>query len=429
MSIGRNALPTPDRPPIRVWLQQRFGRVSRSGEVLPQIEGLRCLAILAVAFFHAEIFFSSKGGLTPAEAASRTPLSWIFQQGHVGVQLFFVISGFVLALPYCRAYLPEIVSKASRPSMRSYFVRRLSRLEPPYLVSLVLCYIGLIVRGRFDAGELLPNLLASSVYMHNLLFGGMSRVNGVAWSLEIELQFYVLLPFLATVLMLPRWRRRSGLGAMIAASLVVNLFVAPGTPANRSVIAFFHYFVTGVLLSDVVLSRQFPVQRSVWWDLAGCGALAATWTLSAHFEDPWIDALLLVAVSLLVYSAFSGRFLRSVFSWWPACLVGGMCYSIYLVHYPLISMIGGMLIPWRTETWSLDVVVFPILTVPLVCMASSGFYLLVERPTMASDWPTRAGGWLQKRVLAPMLTNYRWTTSTAPQARTMVGGTNTGEHA
>lgn len=371
---------------MRATLERRFGRVSRSGEVLPQVEGLRCLAIVAVVLFHAELFFSVKSGLSNADAASASVVSWVLQQGHVGVQLFFVISGFVLALPYCRAYLPELPRKAPPPSTRAYFVRRLSRLEPPYLVSLVLCYVGLVLRGRYGAGELLPHLLASSIYMHTVTFGSMSLVNGVAWSLEIELQFYVLLPLLASVLLLPMRRRRFMLGAMIVASLGMNFFIEPGTVANRSILAFLHYFVAGVLFADVVVAQGEIVARSVAWDVVGCVALAATWRLAAHYEDPRLDAALLLAISVVFLSAFFGRTSGTVLSWWPACLLGGMCYSIYLVHYPLISLIGGALLPFRSGHWAVDVLILPALTFVPVVFVSAMFYLAVERPTMAPNW-------------------------------------------
>src|SRR5690606_13995932 len=130
-----------------------------------------------------------EGGLT---ALAGNAISY----GNYGVQLFFVISGFILALPFARHHL----AGGRRVSIAGYFKRRALRLEPTYLINLAILHAAHVLIGaggvRADPGGLLPHLGVSAVYLHNMVYGESSAINGVAWSLEIEIQFYLLAPLL-----------------------------------------------------------------------------------------------------------------------------------------------------------------------------------------------------------------------------------------
>src|SRR6185436_17416816 len=124
-------------------------------------------------------------------------ISVLLEGGH-GVSFFFMISGFILALPFIKEKMPG----GSPVSLKKYYLRRLTRLEPPYLAALLLSFILLVlVKGQSFAG-LLPHLGASSVYMHNIIYNNPSSVLGVAWSLEVEVQFYILAPFLCFIFLI-----------------------------------------------------------------------------------------------------------------------------------------------------------------------------------------------------------------------------------
>ena len=90
-----------------------------------------------------------------------------------------------------------------------FFLRRLTRLEPPYLFNLLcLCLFGFLV-GTASFPDRLTNLLAGICYQHNQVFGAYNLINPAAWSLEVEFQFYLLAPILMMVFMIRRpWLRR-----------------------------------------------------------------------------------------------------------------------------------------------------------------------------------------------------------------------------
>jgi acyltransferase-like protein len=149
-----------------VTLDRLFDRLSRrtaSGRHIPEIDGLRFVAIGLVVAFHAELLLGVAIGRAdlgapfgqvihhasaPAPTRSWTVLAVL--QGRMGVELFFVISGFILALPFIAANL-----RGGRPvSLRAYYLRRLTRLEPPYLLALTGFLILALVTGAADRSVL-----------------------------------------------------------------------------------------------------------------------------------------------------------------------------------------------------------------------------------------------------------------------------------
>src|SRR5207302_4955600 len=138
-----------------------------------------------------------------------------------GVELFFGISGFILGVPFASRYLLN----APKVNLKQYFIRRLTRLEPPYFLALFAHAAMQSVVGHRTLSKLTPHLLASFVYMHNLIFGGFpGAVNGAGWSLEVEVQFYVLVPLLSLLFSITHAFVRRGviLAMMLAVGFLSN---------------------------------------------------------------------------------------------------------------------------------------------------------------------------------------------------------------
>ena len=166
--------------------------MTASGAFIPEIDGLRFIAIFAVAVFHlaAGLAIKSPAAYALSQNGFVGTIAW---HGFRGVELFFVISGFILALPFASHFLEG----RPRVSLGQYFLRRVTRLEPPYLLAMMLLFLlQTVVRGR-SAAQLWPHLCASLVYLHNLVYGTESPINNISWSLEIEIQFYLLVPLLS----------------------------------------------------------------------------------------------------------------------------------------------------------------------------------------------------------------------------------------
>lgn len=368
-------------------LLAHLSRRTTSGQFIPEIDGLRFVSIALVVFFHLCGYTVAKSSAIHFEGAADNFVALLGSTGHYGVQLFFVISGFVLALPFAKFRL----SSGPRPSLRAYYLRRLTRLEPPYIIAMLGIFFGATLFYGVSARALAPHLAASLVYLHNLIYGVGSSVNIVAWSLEVEVQFYLLAPFLAMVFVVTDARvRRLIIVAAIALLVLAQRASVFGNPRlSLALPNYLQLFLLGFLVADLYLvSWQTRSAHERIWD--GVGVLAwvgmfAVWMLVAK---PGAEFL---ALAFVIFCAtFRGRLLRAAFSNPWVTTIGGMCYSIYLLHYPLISALGRRTAPLaRRDGFIAHLLVQGAIFVPVVLIVSTVFFVLIERPCMRKDWPSR----------------------------------------
>lgn len=374
-------------------LAQHLRRRTSSGNWMPELDGLRFVAIAAVLFFHmqGEIFHHGTHALQPRYAT----MFGVFDKGNRGVQLFFVISGYILARPFAGYHL----FGGPKPSLRKYFLRRLTRLEPPYLLNLLACALSFYLLGEASARFVLLHLASSVVYMHYVFFQDrIAPLNSVAWSLEVEVQFYILAPLLTLVFAIhnPAARRLLLVISMIASAVAQTAFhLSPLTLAGE-----LQYFLAGLLLADLSATTMKNWRHSRGWDLVSLAGWCLFFTQSRQYEGLWLPFL----TCLLCVAAFRGsivyRFLRLE---WIA-ITGGMCYSIYLWHPLVLSAVQRVLDRLSARMPSDYGLYFLLQAVPkllAVGLVSVFFYILVERPCMDPHWPRSLRNLLRRRLTQP----------------------------
>ncbi|BCJ42475.1 acyltransferase [Actinoplanes ianthinogenes] len=284
--------------------------MSLSPNFRPDLEGLRAVAVLLVVLGHAGVPFAAGG--------------------YVGVDVFFVISGFLIT-----SLLSREAAESGRVSIRRFYARRALRLLPA--AALVLVTTLLAARLWLPAirlGELAKDALSAAGYVANLRFAvtGTDYLNADAppspfqhfWSLAVEEQFYLFWPLL---LMLPR--RKPVLAGLVAAS-----FAAAVVETGRSAPwAYFGPHTRAWELGAGALIAIFaPRLRSAWLGGAGLAAIlgAALW-----FDDgtayPGFFALLPVAgAAAVLIGGFRPLAAR------PLQAVGRLSYGWYLWHWPVL---------------------------------------------------------------------------------------------
>ena len=234
-------------------------------------------------------------------------------QGYFGVHLFFVLSGFVLGLPFVR----QSFSGRAAPSIQNYFLRRITRIEPPYILNLLVCF-GLLAWYAPLAADTWKHLLASLLYVHNLVYSQGSTINGVAWSLEIEVQFYILAPLFARAAFAIRrdWLRRTVLAAAIVGFSAFTQFVLWRTShedLKMSLLAYMQFFLAGFLLADLHQTGAINNRRnSREWDVIGLAGAVVT-LLTMMYWRKWLFCALPFFVLVFYAGAFQGRLLRRFF--------------------------------------------------------------------------------------------------------------------
>lgn len=363
-----------------------YSRITSSGAFIPEIDGLRFIAIFSVYIYHlaGDIIRHSPPGQFNAHGG--TGLFAVTQVLNVGVPLFFVISGFILGLPFALAHLGS-----GRPvSLRKYFLRRVTRLEPPYILSLLLFFVLKVATARGAPAELFTNLVASLLYVHNVVYRAPSVINFVAWSLEIEVQFYILAPLLALAFVIRQtWMRRALLGGMLLVATALSSKCSSEPVLGLSLLAFSQYFLAGFLLVEFYLAAGRKRRPHWLWDLVWFAGWASFLALLVQggpafgWFAPWLILLLYIA-------AFRGIVAQRIITNAWLTTIGGMCYTIYLLHNYLVAGIGMVTerilpgLPFETR-----LLVQFLLISPGVLIVSALYFRWIERPCMRPDWPQR----------------------------------------
>jgi peptidoglycan/LPS O-acetylase OafA/YrhL len=293
----------------------------------PEIDGLRALAILSVAFFHAEMGF---GG------------------GYAGVDIFFVISGFLItSILYNDA-------AEGRPSLLQFWERRVRRIFPALSVVLAFCvFVGSIVYFPANLIDLGKQLRAQSLFSSNILFflqsgyfDSSSELKALlhTWSLAIEEQFYLFFPLIFfTIYRVRKEILFPFVIVMAGVSLACSVF---WLGKNLDGAAF--YLLPSrawELLIGAMLALYKPVKPllSKFAEVLGGVGLAAILYTVICFDNktpfPGFAALLpTLGTAAIIFSATNYQTkVAKMLSYKPMVFIGLISYSWYLWHWPVIS--------------------------------------------------------------------------------------------
>lgn len=384
----------------------RLGQLRRTtsgGQWIPEIDGLRFIAIASVFLFHVLGQVQMRSGrVLPIENAWRLlflPLS----NGDRGVQLFFVISGMILARPFARHYL----AGEKRVDLRKYYLRRLTRLEPPYLLSILLlvALVEIYTHGRPGPG-FSGHVLATMAYVHTLTYAQLP-INFVAWSLEVEIQFYILAPLVMRFFCIPRKGVRRGvLLALMLGMGILQLHGPEGIRFTGSILYYGNFFLAGLVVADI-WTLDLPDTRHSWkWDITGFAGLGLLFTVPA---TALAHALLPFLLLLICLAALRSLVFRRWLSTPWVAVPGGMCYSIYLLHATVITAVfkvsRHLILP---HALLVENYLIQVLAIGIPVLVVSGVYFrFIEQPCMRPDWPSTLKFYIQGRFGSriPELTN------------------------
>lgn len=367
----------------------KLRRVTSGGRFIPEIDGLRFIAITSVLLFHIHGSLTHHGAVESPGSGQEELLRMLSKRG---VELFFCISGFILSLPFARAHLLNL----PKINLKTYFLRRLTRLEPPYILSLLICAAAYLATGAITLRILLPHLLAGTFYLHNFLFGYPNLVNVAAWSLEVEVQFYLLVPILVSVFAI---RNNSARKIVLILAIAISALASiplRNTWAEASVLYYAPFFLAGFLVSNsyVVAANAWTAKKSAVWDIVSILGWPAVWLLGPTAGHVFLPFLFV----LLFMGAFRGRLASFLLSINWITDIGGMCYSIYLLHLLVIAGCGRLTKPLHLgHSFLAYFLLQSSLILPVVFFVSALFFLAVERPCMDRNWPSKLNAFVRGR--------------------------------
>jgi hypothetical protein len=231
--------------------------------------------------------------------------------------------------------------------------------------------------------------ITSIFYVHNFAFGDYSPINPVAWSLEIEIQFYILAPILTALFFKIKnklTRRLTLVGGIFLFISLQSYFGWWVAPYKMTILGQMQHFLVGFLALDFFLfDWKNNTRKSTWLDIAAIACLfimAYTWT-----TEYWKNLVFATSLFVIFVAAFQGNLFRKFLSTPWVAIIGGMCYTIYLVHLPLMELlILGTKNITLTNYYIVNMIVQILLIVPIILIFSSIAFYYLEKPFMKKDW-------------------------------------------
>lgn len=374
-------------------LRQSLAPARGDSAHLAPLDGLRGFAVLSVVLLHTL-------ELSRSPFLVRNVGAWNVLG--TGVELFFVLSGFLLFLPYARSAL--IGSRL--PSLRRYFKRRALRILPAYWASLCIFLLFLSPPG-FNK-RALQNIFLHFTLLHNYNASTFQAINGPYWTMAVEAQFYLLLPLLALALVSALRARRRILvvvlvGGVAVLSLIAEVAVYTATrsrtrfASHAPLLAVFQYlpvFLAGVLASIVfvAVSRRGDTDallRRAIRVVGACGiaTLLVSAEVNRHLWSHPASGYVLAQVAGLAYA---GILLACLLGWesWARWLsnptirfVGLISYSVYIWNRVLLHRAVAPLVRlFITDTGPLFEAAMILVGALIILPVSIASYLLCERP-------------------------------------------------
>ncbi|MDR2869411.1 MAG: acyltransferase [Deferribacteraceae bacterium] len=334
----------------------------------PDIEGLRCIAVLSVIFFHAG--YSS------------------FVSGFVGVDVFFVISGFLIT-----SGIYNGISQGNF-SVIDFFNRRFWRIQPLLLVLMLAttCYWYFNATPddiiKFLASLKSLSLFSSNQYFGSLDFGYFSDNTDImpllhTWSLSIEWQWYFLLPFILVLLANDFGRR--ALPWVMLAGLLLMTYLGLRPSGEDDAVRYYSFsmrvfaLIAGALVATIdikTIANKIPYWLNTLLSLSFLSLLIhMSQTKKAIPAYPNLYGLIAVSMTVLLIILGSSERKTAIFkvmAFKPFVLIGLLSYSLYIWHWPIFAAYR-----YKSVYMSASTVVLLLLASLLAAVLS---YKLLENP-------------------------------------------------
>lgn len=307
---------------------------------LQVVDGLRGFAILLVIYQHGFATSFSKY----FKQVTGLDFPYIIANGWMGVGFFFVLSGFVLALPYFSGKR----SMLTQEDRKEYLLHRAKRLMPLFIFMAFVSLAFYIHKGDRSAYKsFFMTITSASMFTRDYFF---PKINGPFWSLLIEIYFSAALPLI--LISIYKFGLKKTALATIAISLSLRLVGAyfefgaiHQNPVKDFFISRFDDFIAGMVVCYLYANGKLPKNTKICLasGIAMILIAAFIWDLRLQNQIPkflvaFTNNFTNIGFSLVLIAALQSKgFIKSFLSIWPLRIIGAMCFSIYCWHGLLIG--------------------------------------------------------------------------------------------
>ncbi len=383
---------------------------------LDALTGARFLAALWVLVYHytVEFRFATHQESLSYQAGQRSPLELLIGQGHLAVDFFFILSGFILAYTYIGD------EDQVRGGPRAFWVARIARIYPVYLLGLVLG-LGPYLATESNLQSTINGVIAH-IFLVQAWLPGTLDLNQPSWSLSVEAFFYALFPLLLPLL--ARLRRRglivTAICTWLGFGLLLGMLALAGKLTGWGILPWWRDFARynpainlpdftvgialGLLFVKSDLGAKLPLNRlgARGFDIAifllaasfaGVILLAAALSIESDVLNTLAPIVMPFLAALIFLLAFQRGFLARALSLPLAVWLGEVSYGVYILHEPLWHLMTGI----TTDVLRIEpgnVILIPIYLALVIAAAGLSFTYLEgpARRAIRARWgqPKRA---------------------------------------
>ena len=328
------------------------------------LDGVRAVAILLVAWYH----IWQQSWLMPI--TEHVNLDWLVRNGGIMVDMMILLSGFCLFLPHAR----NMVLGETLGGCKEFYIKRVARIAPSYYVAVLVCLLCFALPAQEYAGNtgfMMTDIFSHMTFTHNL-FGDViqgTHLNGVLWTVAVEVQFYLVFPLLA------RWFRKNPIityMGMVAVG-IISSFVISGhwETINQalyvnSTLTFFSVYANGMLGAWLYVLYANKRKKKSWPEgVAGIvltiGGIVAyrylcDWRMNygEGLEQRWqVDMrylLSFVFLAIVFGQMLSMKWFQKIWDNRVMAFLAGISFNFYICHQYLAVKLKEFRIPgWEGE--------------------------------------------------------------------------------
>jgi exopolysaccharide production protein ExoZ len=360
---------------LNQWARSVFELPHATHKAILPMEGIRGFAVFLVFLVH---YVSLVGPYIDKYSSSYLVLFQLHNIGNIGVDLFFVLSGYLIYGMLIRKKRPFI----------SYIARRIQRVYPVFTAVFV---IYIILSLAFPEKSKIPIADDWIVYLFQnfLLMPGIFNIEPmitVAWSLSYEFFYYLTIPLVIEILRMRSWAPKSRAIFIILASILLFIFFANYGGHIRLIM-----FLAGILLFDIIEGDLIPRIPSIGLPSILIAVCSVVLLNQLDFNGWWNYVLIYTLFLVFLLECFTRTgFSSKIFSVSALRWLGNMSYSYYLLHglaLQFIFLVLGKVIPPSSEAtffvWLLLPLAFYFTLLPsiLIFVSIEKLFPLVQKPT------------------------------------------------
>lgn len=346
---------------VSFFIKNIYSSITRTttNKYCPELDFLRFFALIPVIFYH--LFTSLKRNSNFDLKA----LGYEFydQWGDLGVKIFYVLSSFILTSNINNLRIKKVFS------YQCYLRRRIWRITPPYIICLsILLAFHIFILNEYPNNLLFKSYCSSVFYIHNFVFSHWSYILPVSHTLEIEMHLYLILPiFLTYWCKIHFFVKACVLVTIIYFSKYISLF------AFYDLADYSCYFLWGVIISehqDFAKSQTFSLFSKFGFII--CFFLLFVWNIGGITRIATICSFVFLGLRLNINI---NNVLINI-----CTRIGVMCYSLYLVHYPILHLLTKYIF---INLEGVNVILVGVISIAIfmaTIVLTIPFFVLIEKP-------------------------------------------------